>query len=199
LTRQTNFIYWVVMILASVWGLGAAWGIRLPYLHTNLSWQIRAYFLFPALVFIFVYAWFLRKRKHGASKYREYVNAFSTKRDKVKFSAWLIVGIFFLPGIMAWFSLAIPIWLARFTAVEPFERVYKITEVTSRGGTWYRFFDLELVDQASGDTATLPLVRAKYDEQHWQAGEVFCAKGRTSVFGTIISSLSKEIADCRAS
>jgi hypothetical protein len=183
---------------ALFWATIVVTGTRLPLLHTEASFLIRIFVIFPVLLItlwyvLFVYRW----RTMPESLYRMRMKHLSTKKEKVTAMLKTTFAALFMMGGLSWTSIAFPAWATELFASGPFSHVYQITDITYQSGAkWTTLFDLHLMDP-DGSEATLLLNRWDYDQNHWKASEKICVVGRTWAFGTIATETTRSLDRCK--
>jgi hypothetical protein len=174
-------------------------GVRLPYLYTSVSFSLRAFVLFPLLLLLGLYFGYFRKNRRGQTRMQVVAGRLS-KWEAGKFALKFLLALPIMSALFAWLSPAYPACVAQLLK-EPYAqsvaRRYRVDGIRLWGGPlWSRVFELELIDSETGEIVELPLTRSRYEETHLQIGERVCAKGRMSVFGTIIDATSRDISSC---
>ena|SRR5882672_8353012 len=115
-----------------------------------------------------------------------------TRRQRMRQLAVGLAGLVFLPAVIAWTSVAFPAWAANMTASMPFNEVYRVVDIKGVSN----FHEVELTS-ASTTTDVAVWVKTKaLAKRDWNTGDTVCLRGRSSTFGTIIESISKEVANC---
>jgi hypothetical protein len=186
----------IVAAVISTWAAGYAVADRLPYLSTGLAFRIRAFFIFPLVVAAMSHGAFVRTSKATAGKtaYRYMTDLMDLSRtERVKRTSVSIAGMILIAAGFACSTIQFPIWAAYLTASRPFARTYTVVRVRTLGGpVWTTMFDVTLSSADYVGTVNLTLTRRTYDQGSWQSGDVVCVRGRTSLFGTIAESTSRE-------
>lgn len=189
---------WLVLIGGGVWTLIIISGTRLSYLYTEFSFQIRAFVLFPLLLIGLAYFCFIYHKPNQKTGYRQAMSNLRTRKDRIKATAWGLLGLISIPATIAWTSVAFPAWAANLLANERYVKAYEISDITVRSGAvWSTLFDLDLMDPSTKESAVLRLRRSQYDQSLWKRGEHICVQGRMSMLGTIIDNVSREVHNCR--
>ena len=178
-------------------------GSKLPYVYTDFSRAARFYILLPAFIGIFVYIIFFFRGQKGKSAYLLILEKYQDREERIRMILSCILGILLFSIGFATYSIGVSARITDHTASDPFMHVYKIQTITERGGTpgFIPWIELDLSDPASGEVVMLPLNRTDYaDTMHGslvlRVGETICVRGRTSIFGTIIDTTTRNADHC---
>ena len=74
---------WAFLVVA-LWWFVISTGTRMPYLHTQMAFRLRAFFLFPALLGLLSYLAFFFRGKFPLTGYRRRMSQLATKQPKSK-------------------------------------------------------------------------------------------------------------------
>jgi hypothetical protein len=169
-------------------------------LYTPLAFKIRFFVIAPTIFCLLCYGWFFQRHKNNQSFYQSFMAQIQAKRERIKMRLVLVAAFIFLPWAVAWTSAFLSACAAQFSVepiAQPFARSYRIETIDSWGGAlWTRVFELDLRDSKTEESASLPLKRYLYEQHNWKPGEVLCARGRQSIFGTIVDDTSRDISEC---
>jgi hypothetical protein len=173
-------------------------GTRLPWLRTDISFFVRIYVLFPALSAGFFWCLFIAKTADGRTPFRTLISDVRGKPAQIRKTASLVAGSLFLPFFLADISYVAPAWLAKMVAKDPYAQVFRLSELKERSGPlWTLYYEIYLGDSSTGAQATLPFDASSVKEKTWRQGEMVCVRGTTSIFGTIVTSMQRDIDHCR--
>lgn len=178
----------------ALWAGALYLGLRLPYLRTEFGLEVRAYVVFPVLLVVLLYFAFVYKNEKsgGRTGLQIKMAALPTRRKR-----WLSVLTFLaasalMCAFVAWSATIYPAFAAELTAATPFAQTYTVENIRVRGGfDRTAFFDLALRPRNGSDQVGLNLGYFSDDKHQWKRGDTICARGRTSIFGTIIDATSR--------
>jgi hypothetical protein len=183
------FIFFSVFMVA---GLSAD---RLGYLMTEFSFNVRAYVIFPFLILpTYGYMFFLKlDPKWDAdgkrlTSHEVNLKRFKSRASRAKMWAGYLVGIPLILGFLAWLTIGIPAYLAKLVAREPFahEFLYTPGAFIAKG---FKFTDALTGEQASVQPTVHLYSNFPEDLSSRSAAKMVCLRGRTSVFGTIVTEI----------
>jgi hypothetical protein len=179
------------------WILAVFTGLRLPYVYTSLAFLLRVFVMFPLMLSGLTYLCFIYRKPNQLTGYKQAMNNLPVGKERVKATAWGLLGLVLIPGTLAWTSIAFPAWATQLFASERYAHVFQINDITVRSGAkWSTVFDLELTD-ASGEKVMLRLSRSRYEMNRWRSGEDICVIGRAWMFGAIVDGTSRDLDRCR--
>lgn len=170
-------------------------GIRLPYLHSTLSGQIREFVLFPLFfcglsTFVFIY-----KGRRAATRFQARMRSLPTTGARINSTILSVLGLLLIPGTGAWLSICIPAVLTQMFAATPIFERYEVTRVTDRGGpVIHSNVDLTIVS-TTGEFV-LPVLGRTYAAHEVHTGDHICAQGRTWMLGTVIDTFISSPGPC---
>jgi hypothetical protein len=176
-TKRTQLIG--TAILATGFGVMTAYTIarRMPYLlNMNNMWAYFGATLLLALMFS-IYLLFFHQSKEPK------LNSATlrlSKKDKLK----AVIGAVGCSAMLAWPSWSLVGLSAHLFSWESYFELFTIDSLEPGGR---KGWDVKLIDRKTQVEYSLTLSRQYMRESFpWKEGEVVCAKGRTSFFGTII-------------
>ena len=195
MTETQNKLYapiglWVfVFVMLAVIG-GNVIGGSLPYLFTKKITLIRAFIIFPLLfVFLIYFAFFHKWITSGRTSFRMRFTKEELANPYIKAKYFLLsfFGCMAMSAGIAWISWGVVACAASLYSKEPINKTYKIRSFWGAGSIGV---DVGLINLTNGSEYTV-------NEQGyylnlgvpWKVGDIVCAKGRTSVLGTIVDEL----------
>lgn len=180
------------------WILAVFTGMRLPFVHTSLAFLLRVFVLFPLMLAGLTYLCFIYRKPRQLTGYEQAIKNLSIGKERIKATAWGLLGLVLIPGTLAWTSIAFTAWATQLFASERYAHIYRISDVTVRSGAkWSTLFDLDLID-TSGNKVMLRLSRSRYERNRWKSGEDICVIGRVWMFGAIVDETSRHLDMCRS-
>ena len=106
--------------------------------------------------------------------------------------------MFFIPAFLCYISYVFPAWAANILSREPWQGSFRVTDVKARSGpVWRLYYEAYLTETSSGQEAILPLRNSVVDESGLRADDTICARGRSSVFGVIVTDIARNQTQCR--
>lgn len=185
--RKRAFIVCICAVLC--WIALVRVGERLPYLDTIFAQRIRYFAIFPLLTaffawFIFVHKW----KESGKTGYRMRIDSLSSRRERIK---QLLISVSLLPLLTAgltWTSIFLSACGAYLLPGTPTAQQFKVLNRKAVGNQ----IEIIMLGVADGETAWLRLTTENYSLRKWKDGEILCAKGKSTVLGTIIISTTNE-------
>jgi len=186
LSRPQFVATWVFLL---AWLVVLDTGMDLPYLRTAFAWNVRFYVMCPLLIAMLVYLCFIRDQ-NGRTGIQWALSKLPGRWQRLHLILVAVAGLFIVAGGLSWSSIAYPAWITRLCAEQSFVKSYEITSMTSYPNTFRgRTYVLSLVDEKAAEVVELPLSDALVDDQTFTGKKWLCARGRTSMFGTIIESI----------
>lgn len=186
---NNKWTFIVVFCVLGLWMLAVIFGESLPYLATQSSSDIRVRFVFPLLSVFLVWFVFLHKwSETGATGYQMRMRELKNRSGRVKHTLILVFGLFLLAGFISWTSINFARWAAFVSPSEPFSQAYKVISIGAMSGAK---LDIEMIGVSGGKTAWLRLTRSKHAQQDWGVGDKVCAKGKISMFGVIVETVTR--------
>jgi len=187
----------VIIFVIVLWTIIIYTGQRLPYLYTEFSFSIRAFFIAPLFMGFMFYFCFVYRKPGGKTGYMQAMQHLE-KKEKIKGTIMGLIGFLLIGWCVSWSTVFFPAWAANISAKNYYAESFKISAIKARSGPeWSAFFDLYLIDSSGSNSKSLSLNRKLFDKNHWKQGEYICLIGRSSVFGTIIDIQTKDLTRCR--
>jgi hypothetical protein len=185
----------VAVAIAGLWFLSFSFAQRLPFMRSDLLFEIRAFGIFPLafgglIWFFFLHRWAV-SGKSGFRMGMEKKSAWAGQNQFV-IGAGVVVGSVFFAAGTAWTCILIPAWCSQLFASTPMKGIYEVVAVKAVSN--YR--EVTLVAQIGGEAFTLPLAAGEFTQARLKRGDVVCLRGRTAFTGAIVDSISKEIGSC---
>lgn len=192
---NNKWLFIGAMAAVVIWFLAFEIADRLPYLYTPFAFNIRAYLVAPAILVVMV--WFTLIHTWGESGktgYRMAMDGLPSRKERIKQTLLGSLGLVAVPAGLAWTLIAFPILAAYLSASQPYAEVFRADYLKAYGNR----YDLWMTHPATGEEVALRQSREQVSEQRrgWNPGDLVCARGRTSVFGTLIESLSRDLSAC---
>lgn len=192
---NNKWLFIGAMAAVVIWFLAFETADRLPYLYTPFAYNLRVYAVFPLLLLLAFWATLIHKSPNsGMSGYRTAMAGIQSRRERVKQTLLGFLGVIGIPAGLAWTLIAFPILAAYLSASQPYAEVFRADYLKAYGNR----YDLWMTHPTTGEEVALRQSREQVSEQRrgWNPGDMVCARGRTSVFGTLIESLSRDVSHC---
>jgi hypothetical protein len=194
-SRTFRLIFWLSLagFASAVW-----FGARLPWIRNDWTWYFRLFLVYPLLLApLFYFAFIARSPYTGTSGYKTVMATIGSRRKRVTTTAWGVAGLLFVPGFLAHVSYVAPAWAAELLSHEPWRKTYQIVEIKARSGpVWSLCYECYLVEARPRGEAVLPLRPSVVEQAHLRPGGTICVKGRTSMFGTIVTDVTTTQSGC---
>jgi hypothetical protein len=169
-------------------------GLRVPYVYTSSSQLLRGALFFVLLSLLIYFSFLYRKR--GKRTFFQAGLATLDRSTRLKLVAGVVGAQVIFAATAAWMSIGFPAWAAQLFATRPYAEVFEVRDVSGHGRIWSRTFDIAVSD-VKQQVVCIRLPRWLYEPgRPWRPGDNFCVKGRTSMFGTAIDSISKDSSLC---
>lgn len=180
--------YITCMVIVFAWVLIMQTGQQLPYLYTEQAFNIRAFVVFPLWIGMFSwFVWFHRWEESGETGYQMAMSKFRGRRARFKQAFGGGAGLIFISAGLAWTAVYFSAWAANLFASDDFAQAYQIVNKKAAS----RYLDIEMVDLATGKSASFRSTIIQLSEDYWGVGNTICVRGRTSMFGTIVESTER--------
>lgn len=178
----------------ALWAIAYITGSRLPYFYTEFGFAVRAYVFFPFFLAAYSYVAFIYKKEGGETGYRKVIKRMP-RTGSVIFTFIVVAGMVLIFGSLAGSLAVFSAWATELTAATRFSQTYKVSAINAFGGpVWSTKFDLTLIPEGGTGAVDLRLTRSRYNKHRWEAGDIICVEGRTSIFGSIADSTTR--GDC---
>lgn len=192
---NNKWLFIGAMAAVAIWFLAFETARRLPYLYTPFAFNVRAYLVAPAIMSVMVWFTLIHKwEESGKTGYRMALDALPILREKIKLSFGGLAGLVLITAGLAWTFIAFPILAAYLLAFQPYAEVYRVDRLEAVSIR----YDVWMTNPDTGEEVALRQSAEQVSKQRrdWNPGDMVCARGRTSVFGTLIESLSRDLAAC---
>lgn len=173
-------------------------GSRLPWLRVEWTWYVRMFVAFPLLLATFIYLGFVGKLPSGRSSYQTMLASTGRGWKRASLTFWLVLGMLLVPGFLCYSSYVFPAWAANIVSREAWHASFRVADVKARSGpVWSLYYEAYLTETNSGQEAILPLGRSVVEESGLRANDTICARGRSSMFGAIVTDIARNQTPCR--
>ena len=187
-SRSAKALFIAGLVFVASWVICYETGKSLSYLQTARNFQVRMYFLFPTLVLFLIWFGFLHRwRESGKSGYQMAMEKLDNGIARVLNTLIGVFGLIAIPAIFSWASVFYAAWAANLLSRDAFSGTYRITDVRSVSSHYV----LDLEGKDNHEEAALPVSRNALKSSNWRTGDVICARGRSSAFGTMVESISR--------
>jgi hypothetical protein len=177
----------LAMSITFAWMMITNFGGKLPYIVTENSFNIRAYILFPLILFFFIYIIFLHKWEETQSTGFQMALVGSSKKSKIKQLVIAIFGSILGAAMFSWLARDTIASVAYFVANKPY--VERFTVYSTRSVS--NLTEVELQNLSNQQRAYLRLKHAAFGKGIWEYGAIVKIEGRTSIFGAIAENATR--------
>lgn len=194
--------YWrhfiAAVFLTSIWVLAVTTGGNLPYLSTPFGLYFRALAIFPLLLGMGIWLGFFRVwRTTGLTSHGALTKGLSARKRYLS-AAKVLVALMVMSGLISYMSSAFSALAAYVMATTPFARTYDVLDVksfrASRSSTTR--YDIQLMRVPGPERVSLRFTDTALSGRDWAEGARVCVVGRSSLFGTIVESVSRNLSAC---
>ncbi len=183
-----------VMAVIIFWMVLVSTGEYLPYIDTSFAWRIRYLLVFPVLLVLMVWFFFIHKwAESGKTGYQMRMVQLTDKRTRVKETLVGGVGVPFISVMIAATAIDFTAWAAFLAPGEPVAHTYAVVRIKAVGSK----YDVVLHDTRSGEQVTLRQSGNHLANRDWRVDDVVCVRGKTSLFGTTIDSVARNSNNCK--
>ena len=190
---QNKWIYFACIIFVGSLGLAYETGKELPYLYTESASTIKLFVVFPLLVLFFIWVTLLHKwSETGLTGYQMALAHVPNRRNRIKLQVGALFGGILISATLPWMLNNYIIWVAEWTASRRFAHTYQVIEIKGVSNA----YDVNMMAVPERADVSLRLTKERLAMRDWKEGDLVCAQGRTSIFGTIIETVKRGTSEC---
>lgn len=178
----------VVIVLFIIYMSSLVLGRYLPYILTENSFRLRFYYLLPVLILSIIYFSYIHKWKEtGKTGYEDLIPSLPNRKEKIKASCVLFIGVLFLPWGISWTASNVAASLAYLTSKKPHIEEYRV--VNSKA--YRNLIEVELLVLSNKETAYIRAPYSWFEKGVRKPGGIVKIEGRSSAFGTIVEKATR--------